>query len=178
MGYYDLNDAIEDSVIAHMSQGDIDSYYLYKGFIEQAIEQSEDAEDLKLLPDMKFDDSFEGNFVRTSHLIAIPVHRVMLIQSHAVRTKRTEEMKEFKIVTVLAHVMTDVPERLIHVNHLNKELMHFVLKSAWPLATIDIMHHVPAIMPHYEAMSDAYYDNDWEAMGKECAKIAHILHED
>lgn len=33
-------------------------------------------------------------------------------------------------------------------------------------------------MPHYEAMSDAYYQEDWEKMGSECAKIAHILHED
>jgi len=93
-------------------------------------------------------------------------------------SKRTEIMKEFRIVGSLAEILTDVPERLIHVNNINEHLMRFVLMSAWPLTRIDVIHQIPEMVPHYEAFSDAYYDNDWEEMGIQMAKIARILHED
>ena len=127
---------------------------------------------------MTFDEHVEHNFKGTAHLIVYPIHRIMLIQSKLMTTKRSESMKEFRIVSILAHVFTDVPERLIHVNHLSKNLMHYVLMMAWPLTRIDVMHQIPDITEPYEAMSDAYYDDDWEKMGIECAKIAHIIHED
>lgn len=78
----------------------------------------------------------------------------------------------------MAEVLTDVPERLIHVNGMNMHLMRFIMMSAWPLTRIDAIHYVPGILEHYEAMSDAYYESDWQEMGVQVARIAHILHED
>lgn len=63
----------------------------------------------------------------------------MLIQSKIVSI-RSEVMKEFKIVSVLGEILQDVPERLIHVNHIDKDLMRFVLVKAWALKTIDVIH--------------------------------------
>ena len=159
-----------------MTQGDVDSYYLYKGFIEESIRLSENKTNLENDQNMKVE-SIERKFKGVQNLISRPVHRVMMIQRRMV-SKRTEQMKEFKIVGTLGEIFTDVPERLIHVNGIDEHLMHFVLMSAWPLTRMDIIHEVPGILSHYEALSDAYHDNDWELMGVEAAQIAHIIHED
>lgn len=37
---------------------------------------------------------------------------------------------------------------------------------------------MPDIIQNYEALSDAYYDDDWEEMGVQAAHIAYKLHED
>ena len=37
MGFYDLDGAMGDSERDHMTQGDIDSYYFFKGFVEQSV---------------------------------------------------------------------------------------------------------------------------------------------
>merc|ERR1711988_179748 len=75
----------------------------------------------------------EEHFKGVYNLITTPINRIFAIQKRTILTKRTEAMKEFKIVGVLGHVMTDVPERLIHVNHISSNLMHYVLLKAWPL---------------------------------------------
>jgi len=87
-------------------------------------------------------------------------------------------MKEFKIVSLLGEVMMDVPERLIHINRINKKVMQFVLEKAWPLEKMEILHNVPEILENYENFSDAYWDDDWEEMGIQLATIAQKLHED
>ena len=110
-------------------------------------------------------------------MISRPIHRVMKIQSKLV-SKRNELMKEFKIVSLLGEVMMDVPERLIHINRINKKVMQFVLEKAWPLEKMEILHNVPEILENYENFSDAYWDDDWEEMGIQLATIAQKLHED
>ena len=140
------------------------------------MELDENSTTLESDPNLKLS-LYENNFKGVKNLISRPIHRVMKIQSRIV-SKRTEVMKEFKIVLSLAEVLTDVPERLIHVNRISKELMRFVLMKAWPLKRMDVIHYVPDILENYEALSDAYYDDDWEEMGIQTARIAHKLHED
>lgn len=177
MSYFDLQDALHEHDADHMSQGDLDSYYLFKGFIEEAIKLDKNAAELEKDPAMSLD-NFKTHFKGTHNLITAPVHRVMQIQAHSGVSKRSEFMKEFRIVGALAHVMMDVPERLIHVQELDEKLMRFVLKKAWPLAHMDIMEENEDIDKDYEEMSDAYHAQDWEDMGKDLADISNILHEE
>lgn len=175
-GFYDLERAKDVNELDHLMQSDIDSYWLYKGFYEESIRLDANRTELEKDKELQFTDDY-STFKGVRNLIAKPMHRVMKVQSRGV-SKRNENMKEFKIVSALAGVMTDVPERLIHVNRISKKQMKFVLMKAWPLKKIDVMHQVPDIMDNYEALSDAYYDDDWEEMGIQGAKIALKLHED
>lgn len=79
MAHYDLNDAVEDTDISHMTQADKDSFFLYKGFIDQAIKLAEDKIELLNDADMQFENRWEKNFKGTGHLIAWPIRRIMKI---------------------------------------------------------------------------------------------------
>merc|ERR1711998_260707 len=121
----------------------------------------------------------ELHFKGTHNLITAPVMRSMKIQDKSIGiSKRSEHMKEFRIIGALAHVMMDVPERLIHVNDLNEKLLRYVLKKAWPLGRMDLMHQVVDVQEHYEDMSNSYHEQDWESMGVQLAEIAEALHDD
>lgn len=148
-----------------MGQGDIDSFYLFKGFVEESIKLDENRTELENDPAMKLD-HLQTHFKGVHTMITIPIQRVMMIQDNDRLAKRTELMKEFKIVSAMSHVMSDVPERLIHVNDLNKRLMHFVLMKAWPLSTLDIMREVPEVTPFYRKMSEEYHRHNWEGVGQ------------
>lgn len=78
MGQYDLSDAVDDTFIDHMTQGDIDSYYLYKGFIEESIKLSENRTELEKDEELNVA-PLESLFKGVQNLISRPVHRVMMI---------------------------------------------------------------------------------------------------
>merc|ERR1712091_731370 len=107
---YDLDDAMHDSGVDHMSQGDLDSYYLFKGFLEESIRLDENKDALLNNPDFDFK-KMEPKFRATHNLITAPIRRIMMIQQkNSLLSKRSEFMKEFRIIGALAHVMMEVPD--------------------------------------------------------------------
>ena len=177
LGDLDLGDAEDFTLLHHMGQGDLDSYWLFKGFVDEAIALDENRTELEKDEEMKLD-HLETHFKGVHTMISMPIDRIMQIQHNPLLAKRTEAMKEFKIIGSMAHVFSDVPERLIHVNDLSKKLMRFVLMKAWPLSTLDILVEIPEITPYYRALTDNYLNHNWYGIGMQLAHIALILHEE
>ena len=134
---FDLDQAESKADLEHMSQGDLDSFFFYKGFIQQSVKLSDDKTELLKNENFNNIDKFEGNFKGVHNTIAHPIHRIMDIYT-ITHTKRTEYMKIWRIISGLSNVMTDSPDYLIHVHDINPDLMKFVVMKAWPLTDMPI----------------------------------------
>ena len=160
-----------------LDREELDSFNLFKGFIDESV--SLDPRKKELEKDANYHmDELATHFKGLQNLIYRPVERVFWIQSHDLMDRRSENQKEYKILNALCLVMTETPERMIHVNEMSKEAMRFVIEKAWPLCMVDVLDLNPDIQEHYEAMSDAYREEDWETMGHELAIIADIMHDE